>query len=48
MTITHGSRSRVIKNILIGEAGLHPKLKRPIGQRLAKLAQGKVYGKDVE
>ena len=32
----------------VGEAGLHPKLKRPIGQRLAKLAQAKVYRQDVE
>jgi sialate O-acetylesterase len=32
----------------VGEAGLHPKLKRPIGQRLEKLARAKVYGQDAE
>jgi hypothetical protein len=32
----------------VGEASLHPKLKRPIGQRLAKLAGATVYGQHVE
>ena len=32
----------------VGERGLHPKLKRPIGLRLAALARAKVYGEDIE
>ncbi len=47
-TANNVENTGMVVTLDVGEASLHPKLKRPIGQRLAKLAQAKVYGKNAE
>ncbi len=40
--------ANMVVTLDVGEPGLHPKTKRPIGERLAKMALAEVYGKEVD